>query len=71
MNQQFLTSPVRVPGRAEAPALHLLGGPRVVHQGRWLDVPEGASGCSRSSHCTAAGSNAAMPRGRCGRPVTT
>ncbi|MFB7051940.1 AfsR/SARP family transcriptional regulator [Streptomyces vinaceus] len=41
MNQQFLTSPVRVPGQGEPPALHLLGGPRVIHQGRWLDVPEG------------------------------
>ncbi|WP_327134202.1 SARP family transcriptional regulator [Streptomyces sp. NBC_01343] len=41
MNQQFLASPVRLPGQGEPPALHLLGGPRVIHQGRWLDVPEG------------------------------
>ncbi|MFK0252429.1 BTAD domain-containing putative transcriptional regulator [Streptomyces sp. NPDC090445] len=41
MNQQFLDSPSRVPGAGEAPMLHLLGGPRVVHHGRWLDVPEG------------------------------
>ncbi|MCX4695755.1 BTAD domain-containing putative transcriptional regulator [Streptomyces sp. NBC_01408] len=39
---QFFESPVRVPGQGDAPALHLLGGPRVVHGGRRLDVPEGS-----------------------------
>ncbi|MCJ0874244.1 BTAD domain-containing putative transcriptional regulator [Streptomyces sp. AP-93] len=42
MNPQFLESPVRIPRQVDAPVLHLLGGPRVLHRGRWLDVPEGS-----------------------------
>ncbi|MEV2227891.1 BTAD domain-containing putative transcriptional regulator [Streptomyces phaeochromogenes] len=42
MNAQLLESPVRIPAQKNAPALHLLGGPRVLHRGRWLDVPEGS-----------------------------
>ncbi|MFJ6484793.1 MULTISPECIES: AfsR/SARP family transcriptional regulator [unclassified Streptomyces] len=41
-NPQFFESPVRILGPGDAPTLHLLGGPRVVHRGRGLDVPEGS-----------------------------
>lgn len=42
MLAQFLKSPVLLPGRGDAPTLHLFGGPRVVQAGRRLEVPEGS-----------------------------
>ncbi|MFI5979788.1 BTAD domain-containing putative transcriptional regulator [Streptomyces sp. NPDC051555] len=42
MTTQFRESVARVPGQGDTPTLHLIGGPRVVHRGRRLDVPEGS-----------------------------